>query len=700
MAIADKIRGWANGFLSAGTPPPVVVKETESDESGLAGRQWDFPIGLNNHYVPRSGYDEIKFSDLRNAAKNYDLLKIVIATRLDQLAAQEWSLQGGKLAVKRVMEVLQKPDKIHDFDTFLRMAVKEVFITDALTIIPRFNKFGMMVSMDLIDGTTIEPKLGNDGRIDISDGAIAYQQVLSGVPVANFDFRELIYRPMNPSVNSKYGQSPVEQVIMMCKTGMARDGEILSRLINGNMPDKFVSADPNTTSNASLLEKMQKRLDAYFVNTQNRSKSLVVPDGTKVIDIPRGEIKTELDDFIIRNICFAFSISPQQLIQMQNRATAESSSKQALVEGLMPLMRWVERLINEIIHDYMGYADVNFKFNEIEALNRLELAQAAEIEVRSGVITVDEARAARGLPPLAMSQSSANAATHSVIDGVAAKGRPLGELSRAKKVQAAQPQNRVAAAVAAALAGGIVGQITDIFGGVEADVLRQVGLADLPVDATPEQIATAAKNIAGGLDLAGFAPLADRMRGLLESIAVGAIEATAKRYGDDIPGSVAVANLRAAEYARARSAELVGMSRNSNGDLIPNPRPNMAITDSTREMIKSNIEQAILDGYGHKQIADKLKLSGIFGKKRAETIAITELANAYINGNAGYYESANVRGKQWAIATDESGVCEVCMGNADDGIIPWDKPFSGGQMQPTAHPRCHCDIIPYMRLPA
>ena len=696
MAIVDKIRGWANSLLSAGTPPQVIVKNTETDESGLAGRQWDFPIGLNNHYAPRSGYDDIKFSDLRNAAKNYDLLKIVIATRLDQLAAQEWSLQGGKLAVKRVMEVLQKPDKIHDFDTFLRMAVKEVFITDALTIIPRFNKFGMMVSMDLIDGTTIEPKLGNDGRIDISDGAIAYQQVLSGVPVANFDFRELIYRPMNPSVNSKYGQSPVEQVIMMCKTGMARDGEILSRLINGNMPDKFVSADPNTTSNASLLEKMQKRLDAYFVNTQNRSKSLVVPDGTKVIDIPRGEIKTELDDFIIRNICFAFSISPQQLIQMQNRATAESSSKQAWVEGLIPLMRWIERLINEIIHDYMGYTDVNFRWNQIEILSKLELAQANKLDIESGVLTVDEVRAARGLKPI---ENAGKNEVASEMD-IAAKGRPLGELSKAKKVQAAQPQNRVAAAVAAALAGGIVGQITDIFGGVEVDVLRQVGLADLPTDAPPEQIATAAKNIAEGLDLAGFSPLADRMRGLLESIAVSAIEATAKRYGDDIPGSVAVANLRAAEYARSRSAELVGMKRNSNGDLIPNPAPSMAITDSTREMIAKNIEQAILDGYGHKQIADKLKLSGIFGKKRAETIAITELANAYINGNAGYYESAKVKGKQWAIATDESGVCEVCMGNADDGIIPWDKPFSGGQMQPTAHPRCHCDIIPYMRLPA
>ena len=683
MGIKDKLSGWFGGFLSAGSPPPVLIQE----DSGLAGRAWDFPTGINNNYQPRLGYGEIKFSDLIHAANNYTLLKIVIATRQDQIAAQKWKLTGPKLAVKRVGEIIKKPDRRSDFDTFLRMMVYEVLVTDALTIMPRFNKVGGIYSLDLIDGTTIEPKLGNDGRIDLSPDGIAYQQVLSGTPVANFSANELIYRPMNKKgARGKYGCSPVEQVLTACKTGMARDEEIYARMTRGNMPDKFVVAPEGTSP--SLLEKIQEKIDSYFVNFDNKAKAKVVPHGTSIIDITRGEIKSELDDYIARVICFAFSVSPQQLIQMQNRATAESSSKQAMAEGLLPLMRWIERLWNEVIHDYIGYPDVNFQWEEVETLSALEKAQINEIEIRSGVRTVNEIREAIGLK-----------AIDEVQGELMAKGRPLGELSRAKKVQAAAPQNRVAAAVAAALAGGIVGQITDIFGGVEADVLRQVGLANLPTDATPQQAADAAKNIAEGLDLAGFGELANRMRGLMESIAVNAIEATAKRYGDDIPGSVAVANMRAVEYARSRSAELVGMRRNANGDLIPNPAPNMAITDTTRESIRGAVEGAILDGYGHKQIADKLQSLGLFGKKRAETIAITELARAYINGNNGYYESAGARGKQWAIATDESGVCGVCMGNSEDGIIPWDKPFSGGQMSPIAHPRCHCDLIPYMTIP-
>lgn len=682
MGIKDKLSGWLGGFLSAGSPPPVLIQE----DSGLAGRAWDFPAGINNNYQPRLGCGEVKFSDLIHAANNYTLLKIVIATRQDQIAAQKWKLTGPKLAVKRVGEIIKKPDRRSDFDTFLRTMVYEVLVTDALTIMPRFNKVGGIYSLDLIDGTTIEPKLGDDGRIDLSPDGIAYQQVLSGIPVANFSDSELIYRPMNRRARSKYGCSPVEQVLTACKTGMARDEEIYARMTRGNMPDKFVVAPEGTSP--SLLEKIQEKIDSYFVNFDNKAKAKVVPHGTSIIDITRGEIKSELDDYIARVICFAFSVSPQQLIQMQNRATAESSSKQAMAEGLLPLMRWIERLWNEIIHDYMGYPDVSFQWEEVETLSALEKAKINEIEIRSGVRTVNEIRETIGLK-----------AIDEVQGELTAKGRPLGELSRAKKVQAAAPQNRVAAAVAAALAGGIVGQITDIFGGVEADVLRQVGLSNLPTDATPEQAAIAAKNIAEGLDLAGFGELANRMRGLMESIAINAIEATAKRYGDDIPGSIAVANMRAAEYARNRSAELVGMRRNADGDLIPNPAPSMAITDTTRKIIREAVERAILDGYGHKQIAERLKSSGVFGESRAKTIAITELAESYNSGNNGYYESAGAKFKQWLIASDESGVCDVCMENSRDGIIPWDKPFSSGQMRPAGHPSCHCDFAAYMTIP-
>ena len=139
---------------------------------------------------------------------------------------------------------------------------------------------------------------------------------------------------------------------------------------------------------------------------------------------------------------------------MQNRATAESSSKQAMAEGLLPLMRWIERLWNEIIHDYIGYSEVNFTWEEVETLSALEKAQINEIEIRSGVRTPNEVREKLGLKPI--EEKEADDVEENEPQEVA-KGRPLGELSRAKKIQAAAPQNRVVAAVVVVLVGGIVG---------------------------------------------------------------------------------------------------------------------------------------------------------------------------------------------------------------------------------------------------
>ena len=53
-------------------------------------------------------------------------------------------------------------------------------------------------------------------------------------------------------------------------------------------------------------------------------------------------------------------------------------------------------------------ADLEFVFLDIDARNEMEDAQIQEILVRSGIMTTNEIRALRGLPPLgASSQPSA-----------------------------------------------------------------------------------------------------------------------------------------------------------------------------------------------------------------------------------------------------------------------------------------------------
>jgi len=62
----------------------------------------------------------------------------------------------------------------------------------------------------VIDGATIKPLIGDDGRAPEPPDP-AYQQVLHGVPAADFSADELLYLPRNARTHRLYDLSPVDQ---------------------------------------------------------------------------------------------------------------------------------------------------------------------------------------------------------------------------------------------------------------------------------------------------------------------------------------------------------------------------------------------------------------------------------------------------------------------------------------------------------
>jgi hypothetical protein len=76
---------------------------------------------------------------------------------------------------------------------------------------------------------------------------------------------------------------------------------------------------------------------------------------------------------------------------------------------------------------------------------------------------------------------------------------------------------------------------------------------------------------------------------------------------------------------------------------------------------------------------------------RARVIASTEMANAM---EEGAFVVAKTRGdthKVW-IAGGSPKVCDICIANQAQGVIPIDKAFSSGDMVPPAHPSCYCAV--------
>jgi SPP1 gp7 family putative phage head morphogenesis protein len=93
------------------------------------------------------------------------------------------------------------------------------------------------------------------------------------------------------------------------------------------------------------------------------------------------------------------------------------------------------------------------------------------------------------------------------------------------------------------------------------------------------------------------------------------------------------------------------------------------------------------------------KLSTLFDKRRAQTIARTEVTRMYAEGNIAAWKSTGyVTQKRWNTARDER-VCPIC-GPLDGMIVQIDsngfttEPGGLGITAPPAHPNCRCWLTP------
>ena len=82
-------------------------------------------------------------------------------------------------------------------------------------------------------------------------------------------------------------------------------------------------------------------------------------------------------------------------------------------------------------------------------------------------------------------------------------------------------------------------------------------------------------------------------------------------------------------------------------------------------------------------------------RDRAELIAVTEIGQAYIDGQLDQAERLAARGarleKSWLTVGDDR-VSDGCRGNADQGWIPLAQAFSSGHTGPLRFPGCRCAL--------
>lgn len=163
--------------------------------------------------------------------------------------------------------------------------------------------------------------------------------------------------------------------------------------------------------------------------------------------------------------------------------------------------------------------------------------------------------------------------------------------------------------------------------------------------------------------------------------------------GQKFPSGITdLVNEKAVEYAKERSAGMVGM-KIVDGELVQNPNASWRIDESTREFLRADITQAMEEGWSNDRLAEALEENYGFSAERAEMIARTETSFADNRGTLiSHKESGVVTGKQWIVG---AGCCDVCA-ELDGVIVDLDDPFEsedGAVECPPLHPNCRCSYI-------
>lgn len=375
----------------------------------VKGRAFDFPSSVNLLTTQRPA-SPVTYETLRAFADSYDLLRLIIETRKDQMERLRWVIQlkdpkdkltpQKKNRIKDLTKFFMKPDGEHHWNQWLRMALEDVFVVDALTFHRRRTRGGQLVALDQIDGATMRRVIDDWGRTPEDPNDVAYQQILKGMPAVNYTKDEILFRPRNLRIHKLYGYSPVEQVMMTINIGLRRQIFQLNFFTEGNVPAALIGVPEQWTPDQ--IRVFQEWFDGIHAgNLAERRKARFVPSAVGKTYIPTQETQLfgEAEDWLARVCCFAFSINPQPFIKMMNRSTSENASQEASATGLEPLKNFVKGIVDDVLAEDFDAEDFELVWRGDDELDPVKRQSITESDVKSGLLTVNEGRVANGRDP-------------------------------------------------------------------------------------------------------------------------------------------------------------------------------------------------------------------------------------------------------------------------------------------------------------
>ena len=258
-------------------------------------------------------------------------------------------------------------------------------------------------------GNTIKPLIDTYGRTPLPPYA-AYQQIVYGYPYGSsdkaetkelgFTIDEISYRPRYPRTYSRYGTSPIENILMKINIALRRDTVNLAFYTDGTTPDGGIFTFDKPDMTVDQIEQFATLYnDIMCGRLKERMKLKFLPKGTYTAT-KEHKFDVEYDEWIARVVAIAFGVNPQQFVMLMNRSTGQLQDEQQTELGLAPLENFLNEWFTDIIQNDLGFPHLRFAY---VGEKREDAAMSIKRDVdfvQSGILTIDEVRSQRGMPPI------------------------------------------------------------------------------------------------------------------------------------------------------------------------------------------------------------------------------------------------------------------------------------------------------------
>ncbi len=338
-----------------------------------------------------------------------------INTIKDRISGLDWRVQprrGRSLAdlpdgaerVRVLTANFETPNPDDSFRSLCEQVLEDV-------IVGGFGAIELQRSQDLqhplllfpVDGASINMRADWDGQPE----SIRYMQVTGRYgPDGQVALRddELIYMRLNPRTHTPFGLGRLEVAFETINAFLGAHRYAGRLASNSVVQYALWLQDLAPAQHDRLIRWWQDEIEGTgrvpILSVEKKPEVLRFAGGTDA------DLRIAWQEFLLRIIADAFDLPPMYLgIERDvNRNTAAELGVQAFQTAVAPTARlFAEYLSREAIAKKLGWNDLEFVFCGLDSANEKEQAEIQEILLRTGVLTVNEVRVMRGLPPLVAS---------------------------------------------------------------------------------------------------------------------------------------------------------------------------------------------------------------------------------------------------------------------------------------------------------